>query len=128
MAAKVSALASSFNITGKAALVPELITAAAFAPYGQIIRMYPDATTRPPECDYQPAPHGLTQKYARLADIAQSYPAGSGAQTAISVYRATPKVGLERGREFAVKVLERHSFTTQAFVPMGKGEVSRSSI
>ncbi|ORX40249.1 allantoicase [Kockovaella imperatae] len=101
---------------------PEVITASGFAPYGQVIRKYPNERTRPKDLDFQPAPHGLTQKYARLADISHSYPVEAAAQTAVSVFRATPKEGLKRGLPFPIKILERHPCTSQAFIPMGKGE------
>jgi ureidoglycolate hydrolase len=74
--------------------------------------------------DIQAAPDGLTTKYARLANIVNNYPADTGAVTGISVFRATPKVGLERGKVFDIRYMERHPYTSQAFVPMGKGEVS----
>jgi len=74
--------------------------------------------------DIQTSPDKKTNKYARLADIVKSYPEGSGAVTGISVFRATPKVGLTRGEVFDVRFMERHPYTSQAFIPMGKAEVS----
>jgi allantoicase len=105
------------------AIVPVPITPELFAPFGQLILPYPDEASRTPGMDIQPSPDGKTVKYARLADIVHTYPEGSGAFTGTSVFRATPKVGLERGREFDVRFMERHPYTSQAFIPMGKAEV-----
>jgi ureidoglycolate hydrolase len=51
-----------------------------------------------------------------------AYPPTSGAVTAIAVYRATPPAGLGHGQVWQVRMFERHAFTTQAFIPMAKGE------
>lgn len=77
------------------------MSSAAFAPFGSVIALN-DA----------PVP------------IEHSYPADTGAVTGISVFRATQKVGLERGKEFDVRLMERHPYTSQVFIPMGKAEVS----
>lgn len=105
-------------------LIPVPITREAFAPFGQLILAYPNVASRPPNMDIQTSPDKKTNKYARLADIVKSYPEGSGAVTGISVFRATPKVGLTRGEVFDVRFMERHPYTSQAFIPMGKAEVS----
>ena len=107
--------------SGTVAPVP--ITREGFAPFGKLVQPYPDVKTRWEEMDIQESPDKVQTKYARLADITNNYPADSGAVTGISVYRATPKVGLTRGKAFDVKYMERHPYTSQAFVPMGKGEV-----
>jgi len=70
----------------------------------------------------QSNPTANVEKYCRLADVTSSYP--EGAYTGIGVYRATKKVGLERGRVFDVRLMERHMYTSQAFIPMAKGDVS----
>jgi len=75
----------------------------------------------------QSNPAANVEKYCRLADVTSTYP--EGAYTGIGVYRATKKVGLERGRVFDVRLMERHMYTSQAFIPMAKGDVSfRSSL
>ena len=115
----VSKLASSLGVSTSA---PQYVTRDNFAAFGQVISANPDPASQKPGDDIQVAPDGKTTKYARLADITHSYPADSGAVVGISVFRATPKIGLERGKEFGIKFLERHAYTSQAFVPMGKGE------
>lgn len=51
-----------------------------------------------------------------------AYPPTAGAVTAIAVFRATPPSGLSHGCTWPLRMFERHSFTTQAFLPMAKGE------
>jgi allantoicase len=72
----------------------------------------------------QANPTAKVEKYCRLADVVSTYPGAEAAYTGIGVYRATKKVGLERGQVFDVRLMERHSFTSQAFIPMSKGDVS----
>lgn len=105
-------------------IAPVPLTRESFARYGEVIQAYPEVGTRWDGMDIQAAPDGMTTKYARLANITNSYPADAGAITGISVFRATPKIGLERGKAFDIRYMERHPYTSQAFVPMGKGEVS----
>jgi allantoicase len=105
-------------------IVPVPISREGFAPFGQVLHAYPDPETRYEGMDIQVAPDGMATKYARLAEIKSTYPEELGAVTGISVFRATPKVGLERGKVFDIRYMERHPYTSQAFVPMGKAEVS----
>jgi allantoicase len=100
---------------------PETITPENFAPYGQIIQAHPDPKTRKEDMIVQSNPAANVEKYCRLADVTSTYP--EGAYTGIGVYRATKKVGLERGRVFDVRLMERHMYTSQAFIPMAKGDV-----
>lgn len=51
-----------------------------------------------------------------------AYPADSNAVTSVSVFRATPPAGLRHGGTFDVRMFERHACTTQAFIPMQRGE------
>ncbi|WWC88844.1 allantoicase [Kwoniella dendrophila CBS 6074] len=100
------------------AIKPILITPENFAKFGQLITTSPSSS----HTDSESSPDGLTIKNNCLAPIISTYPEDSGAVTAISVYRATKKVGLERGSPFNVRYMERHKFMSQAFLPMGKAE------
>ncbi|WWD18333.1 allantoicase [Kwoniella shandongensis] len=97
---------------------PVPLTATAFKPFGHVITPTPDAS----HTDFESAPDGKTRKNNRLAPIVSTYPENSGAITGISVFRATKKVGLARGKTFDVRYMERHKYTSQAFIPMGKAE------
>lgn len=122
--AKLSNMIPSLPSPSSGGITPVPITSEGFAPFGKLVQAYPDQKTRWEGQDIQESPDKVATKYARLADITSTYPAESGAVTGISVFRATPKVGLTRGKSFDVKYMERHPYTSQAFVPMGKGEVS----
>jgi allantoicase len=88
---------------GLKVLNPVLITEENWAPYGELIG---PAASKP----------------ARLTN---TYPADqTGARTAIGVFRATPKEGVNRGQLCDVRFLERHIYTSQAFVPLGKDNLS----
>ncbi|WVQ72811.1 allantoicase [Cryptococcus sp. DSM 104548] len=100
------------------ALKPLPITPENFAPYGHIITTSPSSF----HTDTEHAPDGLTVKHNRLAPVTDSYPEDAGAVTGIAVFRATPKVGLERGKVFDLRYMERHPHTSQTFIPMGKAE------
>jgi allantoicase len=82
---------------------PAPITSAAFAPFGEIIRASNDA-----------------MKVPNVMAVSNKYPADANAVTAVGVYRAVKKAGLERGKVFDIQYMERHAYTTQAFIPMGK--------
>nr|ODN79211.1 allantoicase [Cryptococcus depauperatus CBS 7841] len=101
-------------------LDPIPITPENFKPFGHIITTTPSSN----HVDTERAPDGLTVKHNRLAPVVSTYPQDSGAVTGIAVFRATKKVGLERSRVFDVRLMERHPYTSQAFIPMGKAEWS----
>ena len=103
---------------------PVTITPEAFAPYGQLIRAHPDPSNRAPTMEVQSNAKTGSAKYVRLATLTDNYPAGVKAVRGVGVYRSTPKAGLERGKVFDIRLMERHPYTSQAFIPMGKGEVS----
>ncbi|WRT67625.1 allantoicase [Kwoniella shivajii] len=97
---------------------PVLITPENFSTFGHIITTSPSSTHK----DSESSPDGKTTKNNCLAPVISTYPEETGAITGISVFRATKKVGLERGKVFDIRYLERHPFTSQTFLPMGKAE------
>ena len=84
-------------------LIPEPLTAAAFAPFGTVIEAS-DAAVR---IDIN---QGHAVRYDRLADVDFEEGGGSGI---ISLFRAQP---LE---ELVLRMFERHPLGSQSFVPLG---------
>ncbi|KAG7098760.1 hypothetical protein E1B28_000669 [Marasmius oreades] len=97
------------------------LTPEAFAPFGQVIQAYGDHAAAPKGIKITPANGGTADKFHKLSLLAQSYPVGAGATTGISVYRCQPLTDIAMDGTCQLKELERHAFTNQVFVPMGKG-------
>lgn len=89
------------------------LTTEAFRPYGSVV----DGPSPQNPDKWKPfkiVNQGTAKKYLNLAEILNNYPNEAGAKTNIHVYRCDPAPTLP----FEVKLLERHRFTTQAFIPM----------
>ncbi|KAI0790792.1 galactose-binding domain-like protein [Abortiporus biennis] len=102
--------------------IPALaLTAEAFAPFGQVVQAYSDlnAVPNPRNTRITGANQGTAVKFHKLAPVLSSYPSDTSAAGGLSVYRCKP-IELSEGN-WAVKLLERHPFTNQAFIPMGAG-------
>lgn len=100
------------------------LTSEAFAKFGNVIQAWADPTAAPKGVRVTSANQGTAHKFHRLARVQSSYPEAeiAFAIPAISVFRSTP-VGARPGAEWSVKLLERHPYTSQAFIPMGHGRV-----
>ncbi|OBZ68291.1 putative allantoicase [Grifola frondosa] len=97
--------------------IPALpLTAEAFAPFGQVVQAYSDIHAVPSPAAL--ASRGTAIKFHKLALLQSSYPSASGATAGLSVYRCQP-VDVMHGGRWEVKLLERHPYTNQAFIPMG---------
>ena len=83
-------------------LIPEPLTAEAFAPYGQVLDVR--------QAEQIPINQGLTTRFNNLGDVQFN---GEGATTLINVFRSTP-ISLPH----QVTLMERHPLGTQAFYPM----------
>lgn len=86
-----------------ATLQVELLTAAAFAPFGDVIA--PASAKR-----VYPVNDGSAQRFHDLADIDT---AANGGRTLVSIFRALP-----RQLPFEIRMLERHPLGSQAFIPL----------
>lgn len=85
-------------------LVPEPLTEAAFAPFGSVIDL----------CDITAAReinHGTTERVDFGAEIETAW---NGGRTALSLFRSVQATALP----FAVRFLERHPHSSQAFLPI----------
>ena len=98
------------------------LTPEAFAPFGQVIQSYTDATSAPRAVKITQANFGTASKYHKLSLLKSSYPEDMGATTGISVYRCQPAEVVKNGtrRELVLNALERHPFTNQSFLPLGQ--------
>jgi len=93
------------------------LTVDAYKPYGQVIQAY-KTDLIPSGVKVTPANGGTAQKFYKLSPLKSSYPSAAGATTGISVYRCQPLQDTRDGNT-TLTVLERHSYTSQAFIPMG---------
>lgn len=93
------------------------LTAEGFAPYGQVIQAY---TSRPESIKVTPANAETAQKFHKLSLPNSAYPADAGASLGISVYRCQPLQDISKGVAI-LRTVERHPYTSQAFIPMGQG-------
>ena len=102
--------------------VPVLpLTPEAFASFGQMIQAYEDHNAVPKGTKITPANAGTASKFHKLSLLTSSYLPNSKATPGLSVYRCQPLQGIEQDRTTVLKMLERHAFTNQAFIPMGPG-------
>jgi len=106
--------------------IPALVlTPEAFAAFGQVIQAYEDlnAVPSPRNIHITGANQGTAVKFHKLAPLTSSYPHDVNAAAGLSVYRCKP-IELEQEGLWSVKLLERHPYTNQAFIPMGSAPVS----
>ncbi|SPO36762.1 related to DAL2 - allantoinase [Pseudozyma flocculosa] len=99
--------------TGERFIAAQPLTSAAFAPYGSVIHTPPSSEGAP----FRIVNQGTARKYVGLAPVVNNYPPHAPAKTNVHVYHCDP-VPAVGGMPWRVKLLERHRFTTQAFVPM----------
>ncbi|TFK25169.1 allantoicase [Coprinopsis marcescibilis] len=110
---------SAANVT----TIPVLpLTAEAFAPFGQVIQGYSERAAAPKDQKITGANAGTAEKYHKQTLLQSSYPPEAGATSGISVYRCHPFTDIAADGSIALTVLERHSYTNQSFIPMGRGD------
>ena len=105
------------------------LTPEAFAPFGHVVQAFGDIHSVPRGKKVTAANQGSATKFHKLAPILSSYPSELAARAipALSVYRCKPldfdfvRDVKEKGVGWEVKLLERHPYTNQAFVPLGVG-------
>jgi len=99
------------------------LTSEAFEPFGQVIQAYVDHDAASLNTRITQANQGTATKFHKLALLSSSYPAKDGATTGLSIYRCQPVKDLPADRTWEITTLERHPFTNQAFIPMGRSEM-----
>ncbi len=102
MTAAASEAATGAAGAAAAVLVPEVLTAAAFAPFGEVIE------ARGGDGGF-PINDGWARRHHALATAVP----GEGGSAILSIFRAAA-----RPRPLRVQMLERHPLGSQAFVPM----------
>ena len=109
-------------------LSAEPLSGEAFAPYGHVVQAFSSAEDAPSGTRVTPANQGSALKFHKLAPIVSSYPSsGPTATPGLSVYRCSRldfdfrSDSEQSGPGWPVRLLERHPYTNQAFVPMGVG-------
>jgi len=107
---------SPVTITPVLPLTPE-----AFASFGQVIQAYGDHAAVPKGTKITPANAGTASKFHKLSLLESSYPSDKQAGAGISVYRCQPLTGIAADGTVELTTLERHPFTNQGFIPMGRG-------
>lgn len=85
-------------------LKPEPLTAAAFAPYGDVIECASAQEKR--DINY-----GNTERFHDLARLDLT---ANGGKAIVSIFRSTPVP-----RPIGIKIMERHPLSSQAFYPLG---------
>ncbi|GAA5926177.1 allantoicase [Sporobolomyces koalae] len=122
---------SAASSATSAVTVPKLpavpLTPSSFAVYGSVLQSYPDARCAPKSIPIKTVNFGTAQKYNFLSPTAAPRPVpaehaaqGVEQQLNMCVFRCEPQdaIGGEDGK-WQVRVLERHEFSSQTFVPMG---------
>jgi allantoicase len=110
----------------EAVIIPVVpLTTDAYESYGQVIQAY-NADSIPDGLRVTAANGGTAQKFHKLSPLTSTYPSDAGATTCISVYRCQPLQDIKEGSTI-LSVLERHSHTSQAFIPMGSATGSVKS-
>ncbi|GAA6024809.1 hypothetical protein JCM11491_005615 [Sporobolomyces phaffii] len=118
-------VSSSSTTAGTSHQVPKLpavpLTPSSFASYGSVLQSYPDARCAPKSIPIKTVNFGTAQKYNFLSPTAGavSPPGGVEQKLNMCVFRCQPQnsIGGARGK-WEVRVLERHEYSSQTFVPM----------
>ncbi|KAJ9095246.1 hypothetical protein QFC21_005612 [Naganishia friedmannii] len=110
-------LSNPASSPGSIACAP--LTTEAFAEFGHVVQGCDSAETAPAHARVAVSSEFKNVKCMDLAPVDETYPVEAGATTGISVFRCTLKDGMQKGKPWPVKLMERHPFTEQTFLPMG---------
>ncbi|KAI8967048.1 ureidoglycolate hydrolase, partial [Mycotypha africana] len=91
-------------------IIAEPLTSEAYAAYGDVIHA--------PGAKYVTgANQGTAEKYHHVAQVANLFPKGNGKMN-LCMFHCRPTTEIP----FTVKLLERHPYSSQAFIPMSHGQ------
>lgn len=94
----------------KRSIVAEPLAAEKYTPFGEVIEANPSTA------NVTSANQGTAEKFHHVAKVVNAFPKKDG-QTNLCVYHCRPA----RELPFKVKLLERHPYSSQAFIPMTDG-------
>lgn len=98
-------------LSGSSGNIPcNALTNDAFADFGHVVQGYDSAESAPLYARVAVSEEFKNVKVMDLAPVDETYPTEAGAKTGISVFRCTPKEGMEKGRPWPVKLMERLVF------------------
>lgn len=83
------------------------LTPEAFAEFGYVVQGYDSAQSAPSTARVAVSAEFKNVKCMDLSPFEETYPKETGATSNISVFRCTPKEGLEKGKPWPVKLIER---------------------
>lgn len=86
-----------------------------FAGYGDVI-------SQSTKKSFKVVNQGTAQKYEGLSDLVSLYPTSAQAKSSIHVYQCQGT----KEKSLQVKILERHQFTKQAFLPLSKSNADQN--
>ncbi|KAI7868741.1 galactose-binding domain-like protein [Spinellus fusiger] len=92
-------------------MIAQPLTSEAFLPYGEVIEARPTISL-------SSANQGTAQKHHHVAHIVNHFADNKG-MSHMSVFHCSPATQLP----FTIKLLERHPYSSQAFIPMTDGKV-----
>lgn len=95
----------------------EPLTPAAFAPFGAVI------SSQHSSGNSTSANYGTATKLFKLSPVINNYdkaPSHNPATANFNLFRCSPPLHLIHNGVYSSKVLERHPFSTQTFLPMGR--------
>ncbi|KAI5479265.1 allantoicase [Pseudohyphozyma bogoriensis] len=131
IAAKAAAVVDAATTSSSPTLVPKIpavpLTADAFSTYGSVIQSYEDHRSARKDLVIKQVNFGTAHKFNHLAPVTWVQPAANATvkpEVNFCVFQCDQQNGVKgaNGKEaWEVKVLERHEFSSQAFVPMGGG-------
>ncbi|CAK7901214.1 ureidoglycolate lyase [[Candida] anglica] len=119
----------TFDISSVLTIEATPLTPEAFAPYGGVI----SADDQIKHVKSSAANYGTAVKIHKVAPIVNNFskcPSGSEATANWNIFRCSaPKHLIEtntKSKKYTAKVLERHPFSTQTFIPMGQDLAKKS--